>query len=494
MDQQAQVQTGYVYPSAGVRVLIPLFISAFMEEASGERMFDMADYNIGVSVGSVPAAASSLASHNNPNEARFEAKDVLLNTFVTAYLMFNRNPQTLMVNNAWRDVDMLRNFLTGLVGRNIVSFLESRMPAVEDSRYDPAILEATLSKKFGATSVCDARRPFFVVAHGISDRKPAFFTNVDPDAGAAIARKPLFMNRTPIHRDIPITEAIMAATAIPGLIGFRHVGSIAKHFMDPGSFAVPSFFNIMRDMHDIAVGRALSEHEGKLSARPVWKKVADAMSKAETPPAVVSRMVYLGIGDESGMEFDVTNRRGVITQAGDIVRAASDHVRNQTFDQIATRFDTASVGLTGRPAMRVIDSSIVPAPNEDPSTYPSPDIKDGQLQNLLKLLAFGRRVAVENREAIFDEIMLRMHTLAARGERTAEQVETTGRRLARYANEEDALALCDKILVREEEVASLFEHHGVRIPKPQEPQEAPKGGWRIPGMQRLTSSVMSFVV
>lgn len=482
MIQQAQVHTGYIYPSAGVRILVPLVVAAFMEEASGESMYDMADYNIGASVGSVAAAAFSMSKlEGNTEKGANAAKDVLLNTFVTAYLMFNRNPGTLMMNNVWRDLVMhartdftaLRPYLTGLLGRNLVSFLESRIPKEEDTRYDPRILEATLRRKFGDAKVGDARKDFFVVAHGMDDQKPVFFSNVVPEDASATAKKPLYLNRIPVHRDISITDAIMAATAIPGVIGYRHLGGLEKHFMDPGSFATPSFFCIMRDMHDVFSGRALAEHEAKLSARPTWKRVAGVLSKPELPPEVVSRAVYLGIGDEAALGFDPSNKRGIITQAADIIRAANDHVRSQAFTQIATRFDDASRRVTGAPGFRIIDSNIVPQTPQEEMVFPSSDIKDGQLSNLLKLLAFGRHVVMQNTDAICDELCLRVRTLEARGLRTSEEAFSIINRIDGFRNPEAAGALCDKILVREEEVAGLFEHHGVQIPKALEPVAKP---------------------
>lgn len=503
MSQQAQVQTGYIYPSAGVRILIPLVVAAFMEEASGESMFHMADYNIGVSVGSVAAAAFSMSKpEGNSETGANAARDVLLNTFVTAYLMFNRNPGTIMINNVWRDIVMhartdlkaLQPYLTGLVGRNVMAFLESRIPREEDTRYDPAILEATLRQKFGDSKISDVRKTFFIIAHGMNDQKPVFFSNLAPDDAARIARKPLFVNRTPVYHDLPITDAIMAATAIPGFIGYRHVGGLERHFMDPGSFAAPSFFSIMRDMHDMASGQSLSDHETRLSARPTWKRVAGALAKAEPLPEVVSRAVYLGIGDESGLGFDASNKRGVVMQAGDIVRAATDHVRSQTFAQIVTRFDDASRRITGAPGFRQIDAGIVPRNPAEEAVFPSADIKDGQLSNLLKLLAFGRHVVMQNTDAICDEICLRLRTLEARGLRTADEVAATILRLQKYRKPEEAAALCDKILVREEEAASLLEQHGVHIPKAIEPAEKPSsGGWFSHiggGMRRVASLVV----
>ncbi|NBX66076.1 MAG: patatin-like phospholipase family protein [Proteobacteria bacterium] len=503
MTSQAQVHTGYIYPSAGVRILIPLVVAAFMEEASRESMHDMADYNIGVSVGSVAAAAFSISkTEGNMETGANAAKDVLLNTFVTAYLMFNRNPGTIMINNVWRDIVMhartdfeaLRPYLTGVVGRNVMAFLESRIPREEDTRYDPSILEATLRKKFGDAKISDPRKAFFIIAHGMNDKGPVFFSNVVPDDAQKTAKKPLFLNRTPVHRDLSITDAILAATAIPGFIGYRHLGGIEKHFMDPGSFAVPSFFSIMRDMHDIFSGQALADHETRLSARPTWKRVAGALAKAEAPPEIISRAVYLGIGDEAGLGFDASNERGVVTQAGDIVRAASDHVRGQTFAQIATRFDDASRRVTGAPGFRIIDSSIVPQTPQEEAIFPSSDIKDGQLSNLLKLLAFGRHVVMQNADAICDEICLRMRALEARGLRTADETQAVIHRLERFRTPEAAGALCDKILVREEEVVSLFEHHGVQIPKAPEPaQKSQSGGW-ISGIGGGMRRVASFVV
>lgn len=249
----------------------------------------------------------------------------------------------------------------------------------------------------------------------------------------------------------------MSATAIPGMIGYRHVDALAEHFMDSGTFSAPSFAAIMEDMHDLATLKALRDHEKRLSARNVWQKVAGMVQTDTSPAPVISRLVQFGVGNESQLAFDTSNDGGIVHKANDIVRAAGNHVSGFSMAHIKKRFDKASRAQTGMPGLQIIDCNIIPQNDEERATFPSADIVDGRIQNLMRLMAFGRKVAIENRTIIFDEINLRMETLAARGLRTPEQVAAVAQRLDKYRSEAEATALCDRIVFGQDQVESMLE-------------------------------------
>jgi|GEM_PF-4696894 len=455
---QAQVQTGFVFPSAGVRILIPLVVSAFMEEASGQSMNALSDYNIGVSVGSVPASAFSFSDPIDSENPKFTAREVLYSTFAVAHMMFARDPKQVFTNNVWRDATvMARQFLARGIGKYISGSLELRRPSIESARYDPRILEESILKRFGQNSVSEARKTFFIIAHGLKGGMPHFFGHIDEARYPRSTDIPLHIDNIPLHGDVAVSEAIMSATAIPGMIGYRHIDALAEHFMDSGAFSAPSFGAIMEDMHDLATLKALRDHGQRLSARNMWQKVA-GMVHADAPPTpVVSRLVQFGIGDESQLAFDTSNDGGVVNKANDIVRAAGNHVNGFSLAHIKKRFDKASRAQTGLPGLQIIDCNIIPQNDEERATFPSADIVDGRIQNLMRLMAFGRKVAIENRDIIFDEINLRMETLEARGVRTPEQVAAVAQRLDKYRPEAEATALCDRIVFGQDQVQNMLE-------------------------------------
>lgn len=495
---QAQVQTGYVYPSAGVRILIPLVVSAFMEEASGVPMRDFSDYNIGVSVGSVPAAAFSFSDPKDPSKPLFRARDVLYTTFATAHAMFDRDPRSVMINNVWRDVPTLLGTLAkGWLGKHIMGQVESRRPSESASRYDPSVLEASLLKRFGDRPLSDAQKTFFIIAHGINARSPHLFGHVDHKQFPWTPDVDLHLNKMPLHDDESVVEAILSATAIPGIIGYRKSGRLSDHFMDAGQFSAPSFFALMEDMHDLAETRLKTEHNRSLSARSAFQKVASIGRAKEPPPTLVSRLVYMGVGDDTAFDFDINPAHGIVPQAQNIVRAAGDHVRHFSNTHIEKRFGRISEQHTGQPALRSIDANIVPQTDDERASFPAPDITDGRIQNLMRLMAFGRKVAIDNRDAICDEITLRAKTLEARGTYTPAQAAAVIERVSTYRDASAAAALCDKIVFAQDHAGEVLASEGVSVTQAAEPQAGNGGnglGW-IPAAisNRVASAVFSII-
>lgn len=478
MTNQVQVQTGFAFPSAGVRILIPLVVAAYIEKLSGISMYHMSDYNAGSSIGVMAAAAFSRQEAENA----LLAQQVLQSTFVTAYAMFNRDTSTVALNNLRRDIAALGAHTNNRVVKGIISYLERSKPTLEDSRYDPKIMEAVLLANFGAQRVNDIGKAFFAAAHCLNDGRPTLFTNVSASTYPSPPDHPLFMHNIPTHGDVTIVDAVMAATAIPGLIGHWHIESLDNHFMDAGSFAAQSFFCVMRDMHDIAYHQALTAHATKLSARGVFQRLTN---KPPAPPELASRMVLFGIGDEVGIDFDRTNQQGILPQIGSIMKAASDHGRGYAEGQIRTRFDKVSIRTTGSPALRVIDARITPQNDAERSWFPSQNIVDGRFDNLMRLLQFGKHVITENSGVICDEIILRLNELERRGLKTAEEIAAITAHINQYRTPEAATALCASILPSHTDAENLLIAQGL-MPQPlPQTQAANDRGWILPNFRRI---------
>lgn len=482
MTQNAPVQTGMVFPSAGVRILIPLVVAAFMEEASGESLNNFSDYNIGASVGSVPAAAFSLAANGAP---QFRARDVLYTTFATALAMFSRDPKTMMTNNLRRDVSrMAPDYLHGFVGHGIARHLEHSRPTREAALYDHGLLKDSLHQRFGDTRTVQSQKPFFIIAHEMGDSRAAVFGDINsPDT----PDQSLYLDSVSHYRDVPVKDAIMAATAIAGVIGFYRIEELGKTFMDIGSLAATNYFGLMDDMHDITSQRLKAL---KPSAQRAWWKLRGNNQDDQTPP-LVSRMLYMGVGDDKPPAFEDDGDKGMLLMIPELFRNGGDHISGSAAAHIKKKFNHASIAHTNAPALRVVDLPIQPRNAEEAAVFPNNDIKDGQLDNLMRLMAFGRRVVLANREILCDEIILRMKTLEARGLRTPQQVEAVEKRMNIVRGVEAADAVCDQFLFKVDEVAGILQEQGLRdasrytIPAP----VPVKRGW----FPRLASSALAFV-
>ncbi len=463
---QAQVVTGMVFPSAGVRILIPLVVATFMEEASGEAMYHLSDYNIGMSVGGVLSTAFAMT--DAAGKPKFTARDVLLDTYATSAVMFAQDPGRVMINNIRRDLPRIAGAMQSPLVRTIVGQMAKHMPDLASSRYDHALLGRSLERNFGDGLMNQAGKSNLVLAHNMDRGAPAVFGHIDeaafPGEGLDLSVLPAadadITGGIPLHSDVPITDSLLAATAIPGLIGYRCVDRLKHHFMDAGSLGMPALVNVVEDMHERACNKAEMGRRARPVNVPAAKTLWQRWFTPDTAPApivlpeepVVTRLVMLGIGEEKNIPYDADG--GIAAEAGNILRAASDLVTGSSLVSLRKRFNRASQHAVGLPALQIIDAPIGAA------NGPSMDIKDGRADNLARLLAFGRQIAIDHRATITAEIMLRMETLEARGLRSAEQVAAVARKLEAVASEDGAAALCDAFLEKTHDTPHLLAERG----------------------------------
>lgn len=472
MNPQAQVQTFFAFPAGGVRGYISMFIAAYFEKLSGVPIFHLSDINAGDSIGMIAAAAYSRAEAADS----LVGKDVLDDAFVTLYRMFNRDTKDIAIKNALKALPLAEAHAPRAM-RHLLKLAKGYAPAPEDGKYDTSALELVLRQSFQNKRIKDLAKPFFAAAHCISDGLPHIFTNVDVRRLPTPDHASYNLLNVPTHGDVDIVDAIMAGTAIPGFIDYRHIDGLGR-FMDAGSFAAQNFYGVMRDM-DIAANEQIKlRHAETLSARNIFQRVT---RKAPPAPSVVSRVVYFGVGDETALDFNVDSRHGAFPQFPDIIAALSNHGRHGTFNQIRARFDKASMKVTGKPALRIIDANIVPKTDAERDAFPSSGVTDGSLDNLLKLSAFAKSIVMQHGSLIADELKLRIEELKNRGTFTEDEAVEALRRIDRGYDPDAVSELCDMIMHRRDDALDLLVQRGVPVTGglKAEPSSA-TGGWRIP--------------
>jgi hypothetical protein len=435
--QLANIQTHYVYPSAGVRGIISLFICSYMEEISGRTMYELSDSNTGFSIGCLPAAAFSL---NNPDRS-LKAIDILWNMVETSHAIFARDPAEMLAFNILYDALQIFDhdpdqipknakhfFKKTFMGKKILRMAKKHKPDKSDTHYDTKLLENSLKNKFDGLCMSDLEKPCFMIAHAINASEPHLFSNIRAlDVWKQNATS-FQLNDYTIHDTISIVEAIMAATAIPGLMGYRHVKHLNEAYMDVGPLSFPILPLIMADLHKIAHAQ-----NGKKQS-------------------VTSRLIYIGVGDENSKVYDTSNTLG-LARTGDYFAASTQHVTKLSFSPIHKQFNALSEKIAQAPAVRMIDSSIFPRNDHEKDFFPSISVTDGRAKNIRRLLEFSALVARKNSEIIRFEIALRMKTLRARGVLSEREMNETLERL----QSTDPEFVIKKILVPPDHIQKLLD-------------------------------------
>ncbi|MBU6235582.1 MAG: hypothetical protein KGQ41_07035, partial [Alphaproteobacteria bacterium] len=117
---------------------------------------------------------------------------------------------------------------------------------------------------------------------------------------------------------------------------------------------------------------------------------------------------------------------------------------------------------------------------EDPDEFPSAVITNGSLDNLLKLMQFGRRVVLKHRDVLADEVILRMNTLVARGDKTPADAGQVIARVNKFRDAEAASELCEGLMLTREQAIALLVSRGAYEPPADASGPAQQGRWRIP--------------
>lgn len=474
--RQAQVITGKLYPSAGVRILISLAMSAFWERATGMPIRKFSDFTLNGSIGSL----STGYSLDNPETGLpgVDSVDMLHTTARTIDRMFQSNPDATLLRNGIRDgIRKVRQGLSPFRSYRYsgIDYLAHRLEQrvrKGGTHYDSDVLYAELQRNFGDASMRDCKKSNLIAA--ISETKGGmWFGDIDekrfPSAG--IEHRNYFKvmrmgekktNKFPVYNDVRVAEAIMAATAIPGYMKYYFIEGLQQRFMDAGQYGNGIFADAVEEFQMRAENRLRIDRENKNSFTRTFERLTGRSIDLEAKP--IMRMIVMDIGREDHVQFGEEN--GVALEAMNAMNRTGGLVTEGAFVRMTNKYNHLSQAAIGLDAIVRIDRRIRSRPEFKKiagmrnlprlAAMPSTDIRDGRRENVLLMMDHCRREAIQERHKITRESNLRMETLVARGEATTQEADKVARNLERISTPEGAGRIFDEFSIHANNIERIM--------------------------------------